>query len=65
MEPNYAKEDRILDALAEVSKLILDEFIRTKDIDVATAGHVVTRLMVKHAEALGRQLDKMLDEAGL
>ncbi len=62
---SYAKEDRKLDALAEAMKLVLEEFVKTKDAEVAAAGHVLSALIVKHMEALDRQLDAMLDKAGL
>ncbi len=61
----YAKEDRKLDALAEAMRLVLEEFEKTKDADVAAAGHVLTGLIVKYTEALEMQLDRMLDKAGL
>lgn len=61
----YVKEERKLDALAEAMKLVLEEFEKTKDAEVAAAGHVLSGLIVKHIEALDRQLDKMLDSAGL
>jgi len=58
----YAKEDRKLDALAEAMKLILEEFSKTRDAEVAAAGHVLSGLIVRHMEELDKQLDEMLDE---
>jgi hypothetical protein len=62
---SYAKTDRKLDALTEAMKLVLKEFEMTKDAEVAAAAHVLSALIVRHMEALDKQLDDMLDKAGL
>lgn len=61
----YLTAGKKMDALAEAVKLIYDEFERTRDMGVAAAGHVLSGLIVRHMQALERELDTVLDKAGL
>lgn len=61
----YLAEDKRLDALVEAIRLVLEEFDRTRDAGVAAAGHVLTGLTVRYMQALDRELDTLLEQAGL
>lgn len=61
----YVKEQKKLDALAEAMRLVSEEFASTRDGEVAAAGHVLSKLIVQHVQALDRELDKILQHAGL
>jgi hypothetical protein len=46
-------------------RLVQGEFEKTRDMEVAAAGHVLSGLIVRHMQALERELDVLLEEAGV
>lgn len=65
MKDSYRQQSRRLDALAEAMALVADEFNKSKDPEIAAAGHVLAELIMKQLETLDRELDTVLEEAGI
>jgi len=62
MRNSYRQQSRKLDALAESMALVADEFKKSKDPEIAAAGHVLAALIIKQLETLEKELDTVLEE---
>ena len=65
MKDTYRQQSIKLDALAEAMALVAEEFKRSKDPEIAAAGHVLAALIVRQLQSLDRELDTLLEEAGI
>lgn len=65
MKDAYAKECERLDTLAKAMVFVSEEFLKSKDTEVAAAGHVLSSLIIRQIEALDRELDLLIEKAGI
>lgn len=65
MKDAYTKECERLDALARAMAVVSEEFLSTRDAELAAAGHVLSSLIIKQLSALDRELDAIIDRSGI
>lgn len=65
MSDGYMKEANRLDVLAEAVRMVADEFAKTKKVETAVAGYVLSGMVLEQIEAIDKELDDIIAKTGI